>query len=231
MGDLLDSILSGDLLTPSGDVDTWTGAFLRLAQSCALGLIVAGLYRASVARRDGAPGLTGTLLMLTMLITMVTISVQSTPAAAFALFGTLAIVRFRTRVRDIRDTAFVIFAVVVGLSVGADSTPVAFAGTIAVGLVTFIITRIEPAAKAPTPEKNTARLTIRTEELNFDKAALAELLERFTSKRLLTSIRSNRAGTSMRLSYDIETDSPEDATALIQALTEAPGITRARITL
>jgi hypothetical protein len=169
--------------------------------------------------------------MLTMLITMVTISVQSTPAAAFALFGTLAIVRFRTRVRDIRDTAFVIFAVVVGLSVGA-SALVAFAGTIAIGLVTFIITRIEPAAKAPpTPEKNTACLTIRTEELYFDKTALAELLERFTSKRLLTSIRSNRAGTSMRLSYDIETDSPENATALIQALTEAPGITRARITL
>ena len=225
MGDLLDSMLK-----PSSDVATWTGAFLRLAQSCGLGLIVAGLYRASVARRDGAPGLTGTLLMLTMLITMVTISVQSTPAAAFALFGTLAIVRFRTRVRDIRDTAFVIFAVVVGLSVGA-SALVAFAGTIAIGLVTFIITRIEPAAKAPTPEKNTARLTIRTEELYFDKTALAELLERFTSKRLLTSIRSNRAGTSMRLSYDIETDSPEDATALIQALTEAPGITRARITL
>ena len=226
MGELFNS-----LLTPSGDVATWGGAFWRLGQSCFLGLVVAGLYRSSVARRDGAPGLTGTLLMLTMLITMVTISVQSTPAAAFALFGTLAIVRFRTRVRDIRDTAFVIFAVVTGLSVGALNTPVAFAGTVAVGIVTFIITRIEPATTAPPAVKSKARLTLRTEELHFDKAALNSLISSLTSESTLTSVRTNRAGTSMRLAYDIVTASHEDATRLIQMLTESPGITRARITL
>ncbi len=226
MGDIL-----SDLLTPSGNVATWGGAFWRLGQSCALGLVVAALYRSSVARRDGAPGLTGTLLMLTMLITMVTVSVQSTPAAAFALFGTLAIVRFRTRVRDIRDTAFVIFAVVVGLTVGADETPVAFAGTVAVGLVTFIITRIEPTVKAPTPARRMARLTLRTDTLDFDRAAIAQIIDRYTAKCTLSSVRTNKVGTSMRLSYDIATASAEEATALIQALTEAENITRARISL
>lgn len=216
-----------DLLTPSGDVGTWPGAFARLGQSCALGLVVAGLYRASVSRRDGAPGLTGTLIMLTMLITMVTISVQDTPAAAFALFGTLAIVRFRTRVRDIRDTAFVIFAVVVGLAVGALNAPIAFAGTVAIGLITFVITRIE------SNETSTAlaHLTIRTTGLEYDKAALTATLSKFASKLKLTDARTNRSGDAMRLAYDIRPKDPNDIANLVQALTALPEVANARVTL
>ena len=47
--------------------------------------------------------------------------------------GALSIVRFRTVVRDTQDTAFVIFAVVVGMAVGASDLWVASIGLVVVG--------------------------------------------------------------------------------------------------
>jgi len=54
-------------------------------------------------------------------------------ARAFSLVGALSIVRFRTVVRDTQDTAYVIFAVVVGMAVGANDLWVSLIGIGVVG--------------------------------------------------------------------------------------------------
>ena len=51
---------------------------------------------------------------------MVTQVIGDNVARAFSLVGALSIVRFRTVVRDTQDTAYVIFAVAVGMAVGAN---------------------------------------------------------------------------------------------------------------
>ena len=58
-------------------------------------------------------------MLLSILIAMVTQVIGDNVARAFSLVGALSIVRFRTVVRDTVDTAFVIFAVAVGMAVGA----------------------------------------------------------------------------------------------------------------
>src|SRR5207245_5269232 len=60
-----------------------------------------------------------TLVLLTVLVGMITVVIGDNLARAFGLVGALSIVRFRTVVEDTRDTAFVIFAVAVGMGVGA----------------------------------------------------------------------------------------------------------------
>ena len=57
--------------------------------------------------------------MLAIMIALVTQVVGNNAARAFSLVGALSIVRFRTVVRDIEDTAFVIFAVAIGMAAGA----------------------------------------------------------------------------------------------------------------
>src|SRR5204863_1426946 len=60
-----------------------------------------------------------TLVLLSVVLALVTVVIGESLAKAFGLVGALAIVRFRTVVEDTRDTAFVIFAVVVGMAAGA----------------------------------------------------------------------------------------------------------------
>ena len=92
----------------------------RLGLSAIAGLVIAAIsHRAYGHRQRDTHGLTTTLVLLTVLLAMVTLVIGNSVARAFGLVGALSIVRFRTVVNDTRDTAFVIFAVIVGMAVGA----------------------------------------------------------------------------------------------------------------
>src|SRR5213078_1050863 len=85
-----------------------------------LGCVIAGLYRLTRGRpTNDTSNLLPTLVLLTVLVGMITVVIGDNLARAFGLVGALSIVRFRTVVEDTRDTAFVIFAVAVGMGVGA----------------------------------------------------------------------------------------------------------------
>src|SRR3712207_7566184 len=57
-------------------------------------------------------------VLLAVLVALVTLVIGDSTARAFGLVGALSIVRFRTVVEDTRDTAFVIYAVAVGMAAG-----------------------------------------------------------------------------------------------------------------
>ena len=103
--------MSPEFWWPGGDV---AGPIaIRLVSSLVLGAIVAWIYRK--ARKEPASSFTATLVLLSVLIAMVTQVIGDNVARAFSLVGALSIVRFRTVVRDTQDTAYVIFAVAVGM--------------------------------------------------------------------------------------------------------------------
>src|SRR5262245_31509012 len=105
-----------------------------------LGLAVAGIYWLTHRRDETlAPTFLSTLVLLSILIAMLTQVIGDNLARAFSLAGVLAIVRFRTVVEDSRDTAFVIFAVIVGMAVGADYVAVALAGLVVAGCAAFVM--------------------------------------------------------------------------------------------
>src|SRR6266487_1309007 len=108
MPDGLASIIERDVPAP-------LMAFARLILAMALGWIVSLIYRRTRAAHEVMPSFTVTLVLLAILIAMVTQVIGDNVARAFSLVGALSIVRFRTVVRDTQDTAYVIFAVVVGM--------------------------------------------------------------------------------------------------------------------
>jgi len=79
------------------------------------------------------------LVLLSIIIAMVTQVVGESVGRAFTLVGALSIVRFRTVVEDTRDTAFVIFAVVVGMACGMGNLSVAVIGLAVVSSAAFVL--------------------------------------------------------------------------------------------
>src|SRR5689334_19211734 len=117
----------------------WDELLFRLLLSMTLGFIVMFVYR--VGRR-GEPrnrSFEITLVLLTILIAMVTKVIGDSVARAFSLVGALSIVRFCTVVRDTQDTAYVIFAVVVGMAVGASDLWVAAIGIAVIGFAAYLM--------------------------------------------------------------------------------------------
>jgi len=99
---------------PVGAIDV----LVRLVLSMLFGGLVTLIYRATRPADEVAPSFTVTLVLLCILIALVTQVIGDNVARAFSLVGALSIVRFRTVVRDTQDTAFVIFAVAVGMASG-----------------------------------------------------------------------------------------------------------------
>ena len=111
---------------------------ITMCVATAFGVVVALLHL--LAHRDRPTyRLWRTLLLIAPLIAMATMAVGTNLAAAFTLFGTLAIVRFRTPIKDPLDAAFVIFSVVIGLATGNQSFMVAIIGTLVIGLTIMVL--------------------------------------------------------------------------------------------
>lgn len=170
----------------------------RLVASLVLGGVVAWIYRHSRDVSDASPTFPATLVLLSVLIAMVTQVIGDNVARAFSLVGALSIVRFRTVVRDTQDTAFVIFAVVVGMAVGAGAPWVAAIGLVVVGAASFAM---RPAAIAASPALRFT-LTLRV-ALGVDlDQVLGATLDSHLHSRHLQSIGTTRQGTSLDIVYD-----------------------------
>ncbi len=205
----------------------WVAA--RIMLSGVLGAMIAFLYRRT--RTDSAqnPGLFPTLVLLAMLITLVTIAVGQNVAVAFTLVGTLAIVRFRTTVSDVRDTAFVIFSVAVGIAAGQNPVT-AGVGIVVLALAIEVLHRMgtltDGSNGGGTSQYNgTLRLSIVPP--NPDPDLFRPILERFAITAQLTMSKVDRDRSRLQLTFAIRGKDADQLPALSTALLEKPEITEA----
>jgi Domain of unknown function (DUF4956) len=129
---------------PGGEKLDLIDLTLRLVLAVLLGGAVGIVYRLTHrGESPAAPSFVATLVLLCVIIAVVTQVVGESVGRAFTLVGALSIVRFRTVVEDTRDTAFVIFAVVVGMGAGMGNLKVALVGLGVVSSTAVLLTWIQ----------------------------------------------------------------------------------------
>jgi hypothetical protein len=201
----------------------------RLVLAAAMGGLVAVVYRLSHGQlsRD-ARMMVGTLVLLTILLAMVTMVIGESVARAFGLVGALSIVRFRTVVEDTRDTAFVVFAVVVGMAVGTGLLMVAVIGVPVVGAAALGLSRWGRAGGPHAMSGGPCTLTVR---MGTGRAptALADFLSRRSSGHRLVSAVTARQGAAMDLVYEVQLAPEGDAAALVMELSSVDGVQSAEL--
>lgn len=77
------------------------------------------------------------IVMITMITTMVMVVIGTNISVSLGMVGALSIVRFRTAVKDPRDTAFIFWGIVVGLACGTQNYYIAVFGTLVICLILF----------------------------------------------------------------------------------------------
>ena len=192
---------------------------LRLCLALVLGAVIAGLYRITRARPETSSFPT-TLVLLTILIAMVTKVIGDNVARAFSLVGALSIVRFRTVVRDTEDTAYVIFAVVIGMALGANHLWVAGIGIAVVGLAAFLLMKRK---KKPGAEPSHT-LTVRVGIGRDVDAVVTDTLKAFATEWRIQSMSTSKQGLSVDVTYDLSVRTPDQAEAFVKALNRLEGV-------
>ncbi len=218
-----------DWLKAPGDAAelAWTLLALRLSAAMVFGLIVAAVFAVTQRRPAGqAMPLITTLVLLTMLVAMTTIVIGDSVARAFGLVGALSIVRFRTVVEDTRDTSFVIFAVVVGMAIGAGHMAVCLVGVPLVALAAFGLGQVGNAVAHSADRRLEIRIGVGREPEALFAGVFAEQLNRHK----LVSATSARQGAAIDLHYRVKLKNPTAILALVKAMQAIEGVQNVQLT-
>jgi energy-converting hydrogenase Eha subunit A len=194
---------------------------VRLVVALVLGGVVAWIYRRTRKSTEISASFPITLVLLAVLIAMVTQVIGDNVARAFSLVGALSIVRFRTVVRDTQDTAYVIFAVVVGMAVGASDLWVSLIGIGVVGLAAFVMMTRPGLISGSQPS---FLLSLRV-GLGHDLDKLLNgTLDAHLQGRELMSIATARQGVSLDVTYETRLRPDGSADELVKALNRVEGV-------
>lgn len=82
------------------------------------------------------------LIMITMITTIVMVVIGSNISVSLGMVGALSIIRFRTAVKDPRDTAFIFWGVVSGLACGTQNYTIVIVGSLVICAILFLFKRI-----------------------------------------------------------------------------------------
>jgi hypothetical protein len=214
--------------------------FVRLLVALGLGAMVAVIYRVTRPAADVSPSFPATLVLLCILIAMVTQVIGDNVARAFSLVGALSIVRFRTVVRDTQDTAFVIFAVGVGMAIGAGN-PWLAAGGLGVVAIAAIVMKQGPAGplRSGRPDvdggggMSAAGLAVEGEPFELEvrvgighdpQVVVGPTLAAHTLDRRLMSLSTARQGLVVDAMFQAALRSDQSADALLRALNTLEGV-------
>ena len=126
------------LLETSGGELAAEVILLRLAVSAVIAAFVFLSYRLSHSGSIYSAKFNVTLVALTVITTTVMIVIGNNIALSLGMVGALSIVRFRTAIKDSRDTAYIFWAIVAGICCGAGDYLVAAAGSAVVFVLLLI---------------------------------------------------------------------------------------------
>lgn len=194
---------------------------IRLVVAAILGGLVAWIYRRTRKGAEISSSFPITLVLLAILIAMVTQVIGDNVARAFSLVGALSIVRFRTVVRDTQDTAYVIFAVVVGMAVGASDLWVALVGIAVVGFAAYLMMARAQVFSAVQP----AYLLSLRVGLGHDlDKLLGATLNQHLQERELMSVSTAKQGVLLEVTYETRLSPSGSADELVKSLNRIEGV-------
>jgi uncharacterized membrane protein YhiD involved in acid resistance len=112
---------------------------MNMTLACILGVVISALYKATHKGLSYSQSFMLTTIFVTVVVAMVMMVIGNSLAKAFALVGALSIIRFRTVIKDTKDTAYVFMALAAGMAAGTSSYVLAFIGTSVFSVLALIL--------------------------------------------------------------------------------------------
>jgi len=210
----MDGLLMGMFAQPPGMNVTLADFLLRLLVAFLAGQAIGWFYAWSHGVLSYSQNLVQSLVLLSMIVCVIMGVVGDSLARAFGLAAALAIVRFRTPVKDARDTTFLFLSVAVGMAAGAGQLSIALASTFVIGTTALFLHWT--AFGTRTTEQGMLRFQLDGDQSRDDVIAV---LRKHCRSFQLTAARVARAGGPEELVYDVNLRKEQAGDLLVRELT------------
>ncbi len=112
---------------------------IALIVALAAGVVIATVYKKTYRGVLYSPSFTLTLILLCLVTTPVVMAIGSNVALSMGMVGALSIVRFRTAVKDPLDTAYMFWAITMGILVGSNAYVIAVVALLGIAVILLAI--------------------------------------------------------------------------------------------
>ncbi len=161
-----------------------------------------------------------TMVLGSMVTCMLIMAVGNNLARGMGILGTLAIIRFRTPVRDPRDAMFLFACLGVGIACGAGMPLVAVIGTLLICAAALLLHWAPFASRRD--YEGLLRFIMPVHDAQAEQAA-QDILKRFCASFYLLGMRDAEQGDAMEFSYQVRLLDPAYQQDLVSAFKNAGG--------
>lgn len=194
---------------------------INLILSFILGLIISAIYKFTHKGLSYSQSFMITNIFVAVIVCMVIMIIGNSLARAFALVGALSIIRFRTVVKDTKDTAYIFWSLAAGMAAGTGSYFLAIGGTVIISSIALILYKTNFGSII----KSEFILQFRTISNDTEVSKLFnKTISKFSKSFTLLSSESSEDAKSIKLSFDIVLKDEIKQTELLSELSKIKGI-------
>ena len=206
MNSIFSNLFSSQTITPA----SFPTILLSLVLALAAGLFIAWIYRRNYRGVMYSNNFTLTLVMMTLITCPVVMCIRESIQLSMGMVGALSIVRFRTAVKDPLDTAYMFWALTMGILLGAGQFFLTACAVVGIGLLLTVLVHIQSKGL------NSYLLVVRMSEESERQAN--QLVNNLKVMQLKSKTVS---ANGIEATYEVRVDKPD---ALLNKLRNIPGI-------
>jgi len=192
----------------------------NLVISFFLGFVISLIYKKTHKGLSYSQSFVLTNIFLAVIVSMVIMIIGNNLARAFALVGALSIIRFRTVVKDTKDTAFIFWSLAVGMASGTSSYFLAISGTFIISLIALILYYTNYGSIF----KSEFIIQFRNTNSNNGKKKFNETIDEFSKTSTLLNAEVSGDSKSTKLSFDIVLKENKSYDTFISKLSKIKGV-------
>ena len=194
---------------------------INLTLSFILGVIVSIVYKKTHKGLSYSQSFMITNVFIAVIVCMVIMIIGNSLARAFALVGALSIIRFRTVVKDTKDTAFIFWSLATGMASGTGSYFLAISGTIILSIIAFILHKTNFGSIVKS--EFILQFRINSSDKNLSESFI-KIIQQYTKSNVLLNSEISDDGKNIKSSYDVVMKEEKKQTELIKELASLKGL-------
>ncbi len=198
----------------------WQTVFLSFLLTFLISSLIAYVYERTFQGLSYSRGLVQSMILGSLVTCLLMIAIGDNIARGIGIVGSLAIIRFRTNLRDPRDLIFIFAALGVGVAAGVQSYMTAIIGGLSFCVASILLFQLPFGARRQHDG------LVRFQASADDKVAtqIAEIMKRIPQRFALVTMRDVAQGTYVDYSYQIKLANPDDGPRLIRAVSNVESV-------
>ena len=192
---------------------------LNIVLAFVLCFLVAWVYKLTHKGLSYSQSFIFTLIMLGVIASVVMMIIGNSIARAFGFLGAFSIIRFRTVVKDTKDTAFVFFVLAIGMAIGTQNYLLAVISTLLILLIVYLLTRINFG----TIKKNDYILSFTLDTNMAQEDSYQHVLKEFLTSYNLLNIKAKGEGKVLDIVFGVKFKK-DNIDQFLQKLESLPGL-------